>query len=174
MERRQADEPITVMDGELVREGEHAAADETRRRLQQFAWLLDSSIPIPGTRLTIGLEALIGLIPVLGDLIGVALSSFILAEAHRLGVNRAVLLRMSFNVALEGVVGIIPFAGDVFDAAFKANQRNVKLLGDWMDRPDRAKRGSRTFLLWLLIGLAAVLGLCGFAAFVLIRWLVSL
>ncbi|MEK6243156.1 MAG: DUF4112 domain-containing protein [Pseudomonadota bacterium] len=174
MKGRQADEPIIVREGELVRDGEHAAAHETRRRLQQLAWLLDSSIPIPGTRLTIGLEALIGLIPLLGDLIGVALSSFILVEAHKLGVSRTVFLRMSFNVALEGIVGIIPFAGDVFDAAFKANQRNVKLLDDWMDRPDRAKRGSRAFLLWLLIGLAAVLGLCGFAAFVLIRWLFGL
>src|SRR5687768_2859750 len=91
---------------------ETPAEREARERLRFIAWLLDSSIPIPGTRFTIGIEALIGLIPLLGDLIGVLASSYILAEAHRLGVRRAVLLRMALNVAVEGVAGIVPFLGD--------------------------------------------------------------
>ena len=61
--------------------------------------------------------------PFIGDLIGVAASSYILAEAHRLGVGRALLARMAFNVAVEGVIGIVPFLGDVFDAGWKANQQ---------------------------------------------------
>jgi len=96
--------------------------------LNFLAWLLDSSIPIPGTRLTIGLDALIGLFPFIGDLAGVLASSYILAEANRMGVGRAVLARMAFNVAVEGVIGIVPLLGDVFDAAWKANQKNVRLL----------------------------------------------
>src|SRR3954466_7379955 len=98
---------------------------QVRERLVWLAWLLDSSIPIPGTRLTIGLDALIGLLPFIGDLIGVALSSYILAEANRMGVGRAILTRMAFNVAIEGVVGIVPLFGDAFDATWKANQKNV-------------------------------------------------
>src|SRR3954467_1465794 len=99
-----------------------------RQRLAFIAWLLDSSIPLPGTRFTIGVDALIGLFPFAGDLIGVVASSYILSEANRLGVGRTVLARMAFNVAVEGVIGIVPFLGDAFDAAWKANVRNVRLL----------------------------------------------
>src|SRR5881392_39367 len=97
---------------ERVLEGELLApeSDEQRRareRLAFIAWLLDSSIPIPGTRFTVGLDALIGLFPFIGDLVGVAASSYILAEANRMGVGKAILARMAFNVAVEGVVGIV-------------------------------------------------------------------
>src|SRR5882724_6471944 len=90
-----------VLQGEVL-PPESEAEREARQRLNFLAWLLDSSIPIPGTRLTIGLDALIGLVPFIGDLIGVALSSYILAEANRMGVGRAILTRMAFNVAIEG------------------------------------------------------------------------
>ena len=146
---------------------------ETRERLRFIAWLLDSSIPLPGTRLTIGVDALIGLVPLLGDLIGVLASSYILAEAQRLGVPRAVLLRMAFNVAVDGVVGIVPFVGDVFDAAWKANVRNVRLLEAWIARPRRVERGSR-WLVAVLIG-AMVLFVSGCVAltWLMLRWLLQ-
>jgi hypothetical protein len=144
-------------------------AERTRRSLQQLAWLLDSSIPIPGTRLTVGLDALVGLFPVIGDLIGVALSSYILSQAARLGAPRSVLSRMAFNIAVEGVVGIIPFAGDVFDAAFKANQRNVRLLDAWLDQPRRTERSTRTFAALLLTAIAAVVLLLGLGSYFLIK-----
>jgi len=139
--------------------------DRVRRSLQQLAWLLDSSIPVPGTRLTVGLDALIGLFPVIGDLIGVALSSYILSQAARLGAPRSVLSRMAYNIAVEGVVGIVPLAGDLFDAAFKANQRNVQLLDAWLDQPKRTERSTRAFIALLicaLVGLLAVLGAGGY------------
>lgn len=120
-----------------VRAVEEPAVRESRERLRQLAWLLDSSIPIPGTRLTVGIDALIGLVPVLGDLIGVALSSLILLEARRLGAPRHVLGRMALNIALEGAVGAVPLAGDLFDAAFKANQRNFRLLERWLEKKSR-------------------------------------
>ena len=107
---------------------------QVRERLNWLAWLLDSSIPIPGTRLTIGLDALIGLFPVIGDAVGVVLSSYIVREAAALGAPRSILARMAFNVALEGLVGVIPLAGDLFDAAFKANRRNVRLLRRHLER----------------------------------------
>ncbi len=146
----------------------------TRERLRSLAWLLDSSIPIPGTRFTIGVDALIGLFPVLGDLIGVLLSSYILGEAARLGAPKVVLLRMAFNVGVEGVVGIVPLAGDLFDAAWKANQRNVRLLDAWLDRPEKAERSSRAFALLLMLALAALLVLLGAVGFLLMRWIVGL
>ena len=147
---------------------------EVRERLRRLAWLLDSSIPIPGTRFSIGLDALIGLFPVVGDLVGVALSSYILKEAAALGVSRSILARMAFNVAVEGLVGMIPFAGDVFDAAYKANQRNVRLLDAWLEAPERATRSSRWFVFLLSAATAGFLLLTCVAGFLIARWLWNL
>ena len=149
------------------RESESVA--ETRRKLGRLAWLLDSSIPIPGTRFTIGLDALIGFVPFFGDLVGVALSSYILSEASRMGVPRSVLLRMAFNVGLEGLIGMVPLAGDVFDAAFKANQRNVRLLGAWLDHPAKTKRSTQAFGAMLLLACVSFLTLLGAGSYFLIR-----
>jgi hypothetical protein len=157
-----------AIEGELLgpeRPGER----ETRRRLEFLAWLLDSSIPIPGTRFTVGLDAVIGLIPFIGDLIGVLASSIILAEANRLGVSRALMTRMAFNVAVEGVVGIVPLFGDIFDAGWKANQKNVRLLTHWMDHPHKAERGNRWFVVLLALTLIVLLAVCSLGAWALFR-----
>ncbi|GEP02748.1 DUF4112 domain-containing protein [Methylobacterium oxalidis] len=103
-------------------------------RLEKLAFLLDSAFLIPGTNRRVGLEAVIGLVPVIGDIAGVALSSYILYEAKRLGVPRWLLARMALNVAFDGAVGVVPLAGDLFDAAFKANRRNVRLLRRHLER----------------------------------------
>jgi len=96
--------------------------------LELLAWWLDSAIVVPGTRFRVGLDALIGLVPGIGDLIGAALSAYIVAAAARRGLPRSVLFRMALNVGLEALVGVVPIVGDLFDAAWKANQRNVALL----------------------------------------------
>lgn len=147
--------------------------DQTRERLNRLAWLLDSSIPIPGTRFTIGMEALIGLIPVLGDFIGVLLSSYILKEAARLGAPKVVLARMASNVLVDGLVGIIPFAGDVFDAAWKANQRNVRLLNAWLEHPKKTARSGSVFAIVLISAAVGLLVLLGVLAFLVLRWIVQ-
>jgi hypothetical protein len=150
---------------------ESEAEREARERLRFLAWLLDSSIPIPGTRLTVGLDAIVGLIPFFGDLIGVLASSIILAEANRMGVPRSVLSRMALNVAVEGVVGMVPFLGDLFDAGWKANQRNVRLLEQWLSQPRRAQRSSRMLVVLIALGLGALVVACGAAGYLAARWL---
>ncbi len=140
-----------------------------RERLNFLAWLLDSSIPLPGTRFTIGLDAIIGVVPFLGDLIGVLLSSIIVAEAGRMGAPRTLLLRMAFNLAVDGVVGMVPLLGDAFDAAWKANQKNVRLLNAWLDHPHRAQRGNRLFVGALALALAGFAGLCFWAVYLVFR-----
>src|SRR5215204_5778739 len=97
------------------------------QRLKSMAWLLDNSIPLPGG-FRVGFDAIIGLVPGVGDAIGALISVFILNEARSLGAPRSVLVRMSGNVLLETIIGSIPLAGDLFDAAFKANMRNIALL----------------------------------------------
>jgi hypothetical protein len=144
-----------------------------RERLARLAWLLDSSIPIPGTSFTIGLDALIGLFPVVGDLVGALLSGYIVKEAAALGASKSILARMALNVAVEGLVGMIPFAGDLFDAAFKANQRNVRLLNAYLDRPVRTTRASRAFMAGLVLLLGLLLFLMLFAGVALVRWMWS-
>ena len=139
--------------------------------LERLAWWLDSSIVVPGTRFRVGLDALIGLIPGVGDLIGAALSAYIVAAAARRGLPRSVLLRMALNVGLEALVGVVPILGDLFDAAWKANQRNVALLRQYAAVPRRAHVQSRVVVGgWLLVFLAIAAGL-GLLAFALFRWL---
>jgi hypothetical protein len=143
-------------------------------RLDILAWALDSSIAIPGTAFRVGLDSLIGLIPVIGDVIGMALSSYILFMAAKLGVPRVTLLRMGFNVALEGIVGLVPLAGDVFDMAWKANRRNVDLLRAHLENPSRARKGDWLFAALLLLGVVALLGLLAWAGFALGRAMLGL
>ena len=164
--------PMKPLEGEVLGP-ETDAEREARERLNFLAWLLDSSIPIPGTRLTIGLDALIGLFPFIGDLAGVLASSYILAEANRMGVGRAILARMAFNVAVEGVIGIVPLVGDVFDAAWKANQKNVRLLNAWAERPHQTRRASRLFLGGLTLALLVFFATCGLLTYLLLRALVQ-
>jgi hypothetical protein len=145
--------------------------EATRERLARLAWLLDNSIPLPGTQFRIGLEALLGLVPVVGDAAGVILSSYILQQAAGLGVPKSILLRMGVNIAIEGVVGIVPFAGDVFDAAWKANLRNVRLLNDYLERPAKAAASNRLFVALLTAVLVLFLIATGTLAVIGLRWI---
>jgi hypothetical protein len=103
-------------------------------RLRRFAWLLDELFRIPGTKQRVGLDALIGLVPGVGDTIGALLSTYIILEAARRGASIWTVTRMLANVGVETVVGAIPLLGDLFDVVFKANRRNMALLGDTLER----------------------------------------
>jgi hypothetical protein len=148
-----------------ARRGEPAGRD-SMEELENLAWLLDSSITLPGTRFRIGVDSLLGLIPVLGDILGAALSSYILLLGARMGAPKVTLLRMGLNVAIESAVGVVPFLGDVFDMAWKANVRNVELLKTHLRDPARARRADWVFAILLIFALAAVIGLFGWLAFI--------
>src|SRR3978361_1929688 len=106
-------------------------------RLDALAQLLDVAFILPGTNIRYGIDGIIGLIPVIGDLITTAISLWLVREARALGAPWHVTARMLGNVALDGVVGMVPLAGDAFDVMFRANIRNVRLLKRWMDNPPR-------------------------------------
>ncbi len=150
-----------------------ALADEVQR-LDVLAWFLDSSIPVPGTRLRIGLDPLLGLIPVVGDLVGMLFSAYILVQAARLGIPRVTLMRMGFNVTLEAVVGIVPFAGDAFDFWWQANRKNVDLLKAHVRDPGRARRGDWLFAALFVAGAAGLFILLGWGGMALGRAIVGL
>lgn len=107
-----------------------AAAD----RLRRFAWLLDELFRIPGTQQRIGIDAIIGLVPGVGDTIGALLSTYIILEAARRGASIWTVTRMLANVGVETVFGAVPLLGDLFDVVFKANSRNLALLGETLER----------------------------------------
>jgi hypothetical protein len=100
----------------------------TIKRLEEFSRFTDSSIGIPFTKFKFGAESLIGLLPVIGDLAGLILSGYVLIEAQRLGVGKRVKSRIILNMLVDFVGGLIPFFGDIFDAMFKANTRNTRIL----------------------------------------------
>ncbi|MEZ4433629.1 MAG: DUF4112 domain-containing protein [bacterium] len=136
--------------------------DKSRRgkatTAHRLAGLLDDAFTIPGTRLRFGLDGLLGLIPGVGDILGAAFSSFIIALAARAGAPRAVLARMAGNVAIETLVGAIPLIGDLFDFAWKANRRNVELLDRALQNPEKTARRSTG---WIIAVFAGILLLAG-------------
>jgi hypothetical protein len=97
-------------------------------RIDALSQLLDTAFVIPGTNIRFGLDALIGLVPGIGDAITTAMSLYIVNEARALGAPRLLITRMLANIALDGFVGAIPLVGDAFDVAFRANRRNMALL----------------------------------------------
>lgn len=97
-------------------------------RFERLTHFLDDAFKVPGTSLRIGWDTLIGFVPGLGDMITAMLSGYLIYEAKQLGASRWVLTRMVGNVALDFLIGAIPLLGDVFDAFFKSNRRNSRLL----------------------------------------------
>jgi len=106
--------------------------DAAIKRLERFSKLTDSSMRIPFTQFKVGIDAIIGLVPVVGDVIGVLLSSYVLFEAQRVGVSKGIKLKMIVNILIDFFGGLIPLFGDFFDAFFKANTRNTDLLKDYL------------------------------------------
>jgi Domain of unknown function (DUF4112) len=106
-------------------------------RLDAIAKLLDVAFILPGTNIRYGIDGIIGLIPVVGDIIATALSLWLVREARALGAPWHITARMLGNVAIQGVVGTVPVAGDAFDVLFRANMRNARMLRRWLDKQSR-------------------------------------
>jgi hypothetical protein len=106
-------------------------------RFEALAKLLDIAFLLPGTKVRYGVDGIIRLIPVVGDLLATAFSLWLVREARALGAPWHVTARMLGNVAVDGVVGMVPLAGDAFDVLFRANMRNVRLLRRWLEKQPR-------------------------------------
>jgi hypothetical protein len=114
--------------------------------LRTISWLFDDLVRIPGTNLRFGLDALIGLFPGGGDLVGGAVSVYALPIAARLGAPTPVILRMALNILIDAALGAVPLLGDLVDAGWKANRRNVELLEQYLAAPAAARRSSSVFV----------------------------
>ena len=143
--------------------------------LRRFAYYMDEAFVLPGTRIRVGLDAILGLIPGIGDIIGAALSTWIIAGALRHRVPPLVIARMVFNVAIDLIFGAVPVAGDLFDFMYEENMMNMRLLEKHRDRRRPPRSSGQialvlgaivAFLVLLAIGIAA-------AVIALVLWLIA-
>src|ERR671939_1474353 len=131
---------------------------EVERSLEHLSYLMDGLFRIPGTGWRIGLDAIVGLIPGVGDFATTAVSLYILAAGVRYRVPKVTLLRMAVNIGIDYLVGSIPVVGDLFDAAWKSNQMNVELLKRRAAvTPEEAARGRASDWLFLAVIVAGLL-----------------
>jgi hypothetical protein len=121
----------------------HDEFEQAVARVETLARLMDSAVAIPGTNVRIGLDAAIGLVPVIGDLVSQAIASYIIWEARQLGVSKLTLARMIGNTAIDTVVGMVPFAGDAFDVMYRANTKNLALLKAHIEKRGHAAQDDK-------------------------------
>jgi hypothetical protein len=105
-----------------------------RQRIELMEMLLERAFALPGTNRRVGLDAIIGLIPIIGDVITAAMGAWIVWEAKNLGMSRWQIARMSANVGVDALLGAVPLVGDVFDLAFRSNSRNLRNIRKHLDR----------------------------------------
>jgi uncharacterized protein YqgC (DUF456 family) len=112
----------------------HGSKAHSVARLEALAKLMDGAFVIPGTNIRIGLDGLIGLVPVAGDMIAGLISTYMIWEARQLGAPSWLIARMVANTLLDTTIGAIPLLGDAFDVMFRANMKNMALLRRHMER----------------------------------------
>ncbi len=139
------------------------SVDESRAalaRVRRVARFTDTGLRIPFTHIRFGLDPLLGLIPVVGDFAGLALSLYIYREAHNLQAPAWLRRRMVRNMGVDLAGGFLPVVGDVFDLALRANARNAHLLVDWAEEVDAGEQEAEKLTLggWWLVVFALSLG----------------
>ena len=107
---------------------------DVRKRIYGLEKLLERAFVVPGTRIPVGLDTIVGLVPVAGDLVTGAMGLYLVWEARNVGASRWLQARMVANVGIDTLLGAIPFVGDAFDFLFRSNSKNLRLLKRHLDR----------------------------------------
>ncbi|AHM58904.1 hypothetical protein D770_03185 [Flammeovirgaceae bacterium 311] len=141
--------------------------------IEQLARIMDSKFRIPGTRFRFGLDPILGLIPIFGDVTAAAISGGLIISMIKYGVSRKVVYKMLVNVALDATIGSIPVLGWVFDFYYKANNRNIRLLKEHYEEGKHTGSGTGVIITVVVVILALiVLLIWGLVA--LFQWLAAL
>jgi len=111
-----------------------------RRRVEAMEKLLENTFVIPGWGRPVGLDAIVGLVPVVGDAVTMLMGAYIVWEAKNLGLPKWKLWRMAGNVVFDSALGAVPLAGDLFDLLFRSNTRNLKIIIRHLDKHHPASR----------------------------------
>jgi hypothetical protein len=138
--------------------------------LRRISQLLDSAFLVPGTSYRIGLDPILGIVPVLGDLVSPLFTIGLLWQARELGVPKVVQMRMIFNAAIDSLFGVVPVVGDLFDFAWKSNDKNLALLERHAYEEHRASAGDWIFVVAMIAVLVALAAL----PFFVLSWIYTL
>ena len=143
------------------------------RRIGRMTHLLDELIEVPGTSIKLGLDPVIGLIPVAGDALSALAGGWVILEASRFGMPRVVLARMVVNLALDLGIGAIPLLGDAYDLLFRSNSRNLDLFRKHALDPAASTRGEQALFIGLALLIVGIVWLVVMAMSTFIGWLGS-
>jgi hypothetical protein len=105
-----------------------------RQRVEMLEQLLERSFHLPGTKIPVGLDSIVGLIPVLGDVVTAAMGGYMIWEARNLGMSKWQLTRMAANVGIDTLLGAVPLAGDAFDFLWRSNSKNLRIIKKHLDK----------------------------------------
>jgi hypothetical protein len=159
--------------GEIVGASRAERFRAAEQRIGRVTRVLDELVGVPGTPIKVGLDPVIGLIPVVGDAVAAGVGAWVIAGEARFGIPRLVLGRMVLNLLLDLGVGAIPILGDVYDLFFRSNTRNLALFRRHALDPDASTRGERAFFAGLLLVIVGILWLAFVALGTLIDWLAN-
>ena len=109
-------------------------AASVRKRIEAMELLLERAFVVPGTNFRVGLDSVVGLVPVVGDLVTTAMGAWIVWEARNLGMPKWQIARMAGNVGVDFLLGAIPWVGAIPDFFFRSNSRNVRIVKRWLDK----------------------------------------
>ena len=162
--------PVTRLEPADVRDDRSRRLVDAERRIATVARVMDDLVTIPGLRRRVGLDALIGIIPGVGDLATAGVGAWIIAEARRFRLPGPVIGRMIVNLVIDLAIGAVPLLGDVFDVGFRSNARNLELFRRYAAEPGASGGSARSFL----IGFGLVLLGIGWLAVSLVVRLLSI
>ena len=111
-----------------------------RARVEALERILERAFVFPGTKIPFGLDSVIGLVPVLGDLVTAFMGAYMVWEARNLGMSKWQLIRMTANIGIDTAIGAIPFVGDAFDLVWRSNSKNLRIIKKHLDKHHPATR----------------------------------
>ncbi len=160
--------------GQAPAGAESVTPDQALGAYRTMAYYFDEAFRIPGTNLRFGLDSLVGLVPGAGDLAVSGLGAYALLLAFKLKAPASILVRMLANLAIDTIVGAVPLLGDLFDAAWKANTKNRKLLDAWLANPARTERRSTWTLVVIAMLFLVLVAFSFWLTWVIVSFLVGL
>jgi hypothetical protein len=163
--------PLT---GEVIGDTRRERFVAAERRIKRVTDVLDELVPIPGTTQRIGVDPLIGLIPVVGDVVAAVVGGWVILEATRFGIPRVVVGRMVVNLVVDLGIGAIPFLGDLFDIVSRSNSKNLDLFRRHALDPGASTRGEKAFFAGVVLVLVGIIWLIALAIEAVFGWLAAL
>ena len=150
---------VGSIEGDVIGPSRAERFRAAERRIGRITHALDELVSVPGTPVKVGLDPVVGLIPVVGDAVAAFVGLWVIGEAARFGIPRLVLGRMVVNLLVDLAIGAIPLLGDLFDVVFRSNSRNLALFRRHALDPETSTRGEQTFFVGLFLLLAGLVWL---------------